>query len=303
MRFNILPERLLEPFSVSSHVGESNLAERVYRDCIISVNHKDTMADLVELDMVDFDVILGPCWLNACYVSVDCRTRVVKFQFLNEPIIEWRSSSVVPKGRFISYLKARNVDTPPIQSVPFVSDFPEVFSDDLSGVPTEREIDFGINILRDTRPISILPYKMAPAKLKELKEQLKDLLDNGFIRPSVSPWGAPVLFVRKKDGSLMMCIHYRQLNKGATCFSKIDLRSGYHHLRIRESDISKTAFRTRYDHYEFLVMSFGLTNALAAFMDLMNRVFKPYLDMFVIMFIDDTLVYSRSEEDHVVISE
>ena len=137
---------------------------------------------------------------------------------------------------------------------------------------------------------------MAPAELKELKEQLKDLLDKGFIRPSVSPWGAPVLFVRKKDGSLRMCIDYRQLNKvtiknkyplpriddlfdqlqGATCFSKIDLRCGYHQLRVRECDIPKTTFRTRYGHYEFLVMSFGLTNAPAAFMDLMNRVFKPY---------------------------
>ncbi len=285
--------------------------------------------------MVDFDVILGMDWLHACYASIDCRTRVVKFQFLNEPVIEWSSSSAVPKGHFISYLKARklvskgcvyhlvrvndsSVEIPHFQSVPIVKEFPEVFPDDLPGVPPEREIDFGIDLLPDTRPISIPPYRMAPAELKELKEQLKDLLDKGFIRPSVSPWGAPVLFVRKKDGSLRMCIDYRQLNKvtiknkyplpriddlfdqlqGATCFSKIDLRSGYHQLRVRECDIPKTAFRTRYGHYEFLVMSFGLTNAPAAFMDLMNRVFKPYLDMFVIVFIDDILIYSRNEEDH-----
>ena len=154
--------------------------------------------------------------------------------------------------------------------------------------------------------------------MKELKEQLRDLLEKGFIRPSTSPWGAPVLFVRKKDGSLRMCIDYRQLNKvtiknryplpriddlfdqlqGAKCFSKIDLRSGYHQVRVREADIPKTAFRTRYGHYEFRVLSFGLTNAPAVFMDLMNRVFKPFLDMFVIVFIDDILVYSRSEEEH-----
>ena len=159
---------------------------------------------------------------------------------------------------------------------------------------------------------------MAPAELKELKAQLQDLLDKGFIRPSVSPWGAPVLFVKKKDGTLRLCIDYRQLNKvtiknkyplpriddlfdqlqGAQCFSKIDLRSGYHQLKIRKEDVPKTAFRTRYGHYEFLVMSFGLTNAPAAFMDLMNRVFRPYLDRFVIVFIDDIMVYSRSEQEH-----
>ena len=161
---------------------------------------------------------------------------------------------------------------------------------------------------------------MAPKELKELQLQLQELLDKGFIRPSSSPWGAPVLFVKKKDGSLRLCIDYRQLNKatirnryplpriddlfdqlqGARCFSKIDLRSGYHQLKIRQEDVPKTAFRTRYGHYEFLVMSFGLTNAPAAFMDLMNRVFKPFLDKFIIVFIDDILVYSRSTEEHEV---
>lgn len=204
------------------------------------------------------------------------------------------------------------------ESVPVVNEFLEVFPDELPGIPPDREIDFGIDVLPDTQPISILLYRMAPAELRELKEQLKDLLENGFIRPSVSPWGAPVLFVRKKDGSLRICIDYRQLNKvtiknkyplpriddlfdqlqGARFFSKIDLRSGYHQLKIREHDIPKTAFKTRYGHFEFLVMSFGLTNAPTAFMDLMNRVFKPFLDSFVIVFIDDILVYSRSREDH-----
>ncbi|CAN4099433.1 unnamed protein product [Withania somnifera] len=132
---------------------------------------------------------------------------------------------------------------------------------------------------------------MAPVELREPKVRLRDLLDNGFIRSSVSPWGAPVLFVKKKDGSMRMCIDYRRLNK-------IDLRSGYHRLRIRMEDIPKTTFRTRYGHYEFLVMSFGLTNAPLVFMDLMHRVLKPYLDSFVIVFIDDILVYSQSKYDH-----
>ncbi|KAL0556468.1 hypothetical protein IC582_004982 [Cucumis melo] len=159
---------------------------------------------------------------------------------------------------------------------------------------------------------------MAPAELKELKVQLQELLDKGFIRPSVSAWGAPVLFVKKKDGSMRLCIDYRELNKvtvknryplpriddlfdqlqGATIFYKIDLRSGYHQLRIRDSDIPKTAFRSRYGHYEFIGMSFGLSNAPAIFMDLMNRVFKDFLDAFVIVFIDDILIYSKTEAEH-----
>ncbi|CAN4103756.1 unnamed protein product [Withania somnifera] len=159
---------------------------------------------------------------------------------------------------------------------------------------------------------------MAPTELRRRRFELRDLLDKGFIRSSVSPWGAPVLFVKKKDGSMRMCIDYRRLNKvtvknkyplpriddlfdrlrGAAVFSKIDLRSGYHRLRIRTEDIPKTAFRTRYGHYEFLVMSFGLTNAPSAFMDLMHRVLKTYLDSFVIVFIDDILVYSQSKSDH-----
>ncbi|GJT71851.1 putative reverse transcriptase domain-containing protein [Tanacetum coccineum] len=121
--------------------------------------------------------------------------------------------------------------------------------------------------------------------MKELSKQLQELSDKGFIRPSSSPWGAPVLFVKKKDGSFRMCIDYH-------------LRSGYHQLRVREQDISKTAFRTRYGHYEFQVMPFGLTNTPAVFMDLVNRVCKPYLDKFVIVFIDDILIYSKDEKEH-----
>ena len=159
---------------------------------------------------------------------------------------------------------------------------------------------------------------MAPAEMRELRDQIEQLLGQGFIRRSTSSWGSPVLFIKKRDGSLRLCVDYRELNKvtirnkyslpriddlfdqlrGASFFSKIDLRSGYHQLRIREEYVSKTAFLMRYGSYEFRVMPFGLTNAPAVFMDLMNRVFREFLDQFVIIFIDDILVYSQTEEEH-----
>ncbi|GJR35653.1 putative reverse transcriptase domain-containing protein [Tanacetum coccineum] len=167
-------------------------------------------------------------------------------------------------------------------------------------------------------PVARSPYGLALSEMQELSAQLKELSNKGFIRPSSSPWGASVLFVKKKDGSFRMCINYRELNKlsvknrypllriddlfdqlqGSSVYSKIDLRSVYHQLRVREDDIPKTAFRTRYGHYEFQLMPFGLANAPAVFMDLMNRVCKPYLDKFIIVFIDDILIYSKSKEDH-----
>ncbi|GKD61136.1 putative reverse transcriptase domain-containing protein [Tanacetum coccineum] len=175
-----------------------------------------------------------------------------------------------------------------------------------------------VDLIPGAAPVARAPYRLAPSEMKELSEQLQELSDKGFIRPSSSPWGAPVLFVKKKDGSFRMCIDYRELNKltvknryplpriddlfdqlqGSSIYSKIDLRSGYHQLRVQEQDIPKMAFRTRYGHYEFQVMPFGLTNAPALFMDLMNRVCKPYLDKFVIVFIDDILVYSKDEKEH-----
>ncbi|GJW12677.1 putative reverse transcriptase domain-containing protein [Tanacetum coccineum] len=205
-----------------------------------------------------------------------------------------------------------------LEDVPVVQEFPEVFPEDLPGIPPTRQVEFRIDLVPGATPVARAPYRLAPSEMKELAEQLQELTDKGFIRPSSSPWGAPVLFVKKKDGSFRMCIDYRELNKltvknryplpriddlfdqlqGSSIYSKIDLRSGYHQLRVREEDIPKTAFRTRYGHYEFQVMSFGLTNAPAVFMDLMNRVCKPYLDKFVIVFIDDILIYSKSKKEH-----
>ncbi|GJY42709.1 putative reverse transcriptase domain-containing protein [Tanacetum coccineum] len=211
-------------------------------------------------------------------------------------------------------------DEKKLDDIRIVRDFSEVFPDDLSGLPPVRELEFRVDLIPGASPVVKSPYRLAPSEMLELSNQLKELQEKGFIRPSHSPWGAPVLFVKKKDGAMRMCIDYRELNKltiknryplpriddlfdqlqGACCFSKIDLRSGYHQLRVREEDIPKTAFRTRYGHFEFTVMPFGMTNAPAIFMDLMNRVCKPYLDKFVIVFIDDILIYSKSEEEHEV---
>ena len=213
---------------------------------------------------------------------------------------------------YLTYVVETGKEGTLVDEIPVVREFPDVFPDDIARLPPEKEVEFTIDLISRTEPISIPPYKMAPAELRELKAQLEELLSKGFIRPSISPWGAPVLFVKNKDESLRLCIDYRQLNKvtirnqyplpridelfdqlqGSRVYSKIDLRSGYHRLRVQESDVPKTTFRTSYGHYEFLVMPFGLTNAPTAFMDLMNRVFQPYLDRFVIVFIYDILVYS-----------
>nr|GFA05827.1 putative reverse transcriptase domain-containing protein [Tanacetum cinerariifolium] len=185
-----------------------------------------------------------------------------------------------------------------LEDVPFIRDFPEVFPDELHGLPPPRQVEFRIDLIPGAAPMARATYRLAPSEMKELSEQLRELSKKCFIRPSSSPWGAPVLFVKKKDGSFQMCIDYKELNKltiknryplpriddlfdqlqGSSVYSKIDLRSGYHQLRIHEEDIPITAFRTRYGNYEFQVMPFGLTNAPAVFMDLVNRVCKPYLD-------------------------
>ncbi|GJZ67148.1 putative reverse transcriptase domain-containing protein [Tanacetum coccineum] len=176
-----------------------------------------------------------------------------------------------------------------LKDIPVVREFLEVFPEDLPGLPPVRQVEFQINLIPGTAPVAQAPYRLAPSEMQELSNQLQELADRGFIRPSTSPWRALVLFVKKKDGSFMTCL---------SVYSKIDLRSCYHQLRVRDEDIPKTAFRTRYGHYEFQVMPIGLTNAPTVFMDLMNCVCKPYLDKLVIVFIDDILIYSCNKEKH-----
>nr|GEX77198.1 putative reverse transcriptase domain-containing protein [Tanacetum cinerariifolium] len=268
------------------------------------------------------NVVTGTFLLNNRYATIN-KTLVVK------------SDSGVSRLKVISYIKAMKyiergsqlflaqvTETEPVkkylQDVPVICNFLEVFPDDLPGLLPPQQVEFKIELIPDATPVARAPYHLAPSKLKELSDQLKELSEKGFIRPSSSPWGALVLFVKKKDGSFRMCIDYRELNKltvknrypllriddlfdqlqGSSVYSKIDLWSGYYQLRIREEYIPITPFQTRYGHFEFQVMSFGLTNAPAIFMDLMNRVCKPYLDKFVIVFIDDILIYSKNKEDH-----
>ncbi|KAM1670701.1 hypothetical protein ACFX2K_044640 [Malus domestica] len=219
---------------------------------------------------------------------------------------------------YLAYVVLTGETTASVEDVEVVKHFPDVFPEELHGLPPYRVVEFTIELLPSTNPISLTPYRMAPAELRELKTHLQEFVNKGFIQPSTSPWGALILFERKKDGTLRLCIDYRQLKwvtiknryplpriddlfdqlRGACVFLKIDPRSGYYQLKIRSNDVPKTAFRTRYGDYEFLVTSFVLTNAPAAFMDLMNQVFRLYLDRFIIVFIYDILVYSKNEVDH-----
>jgi hypothetical protein len=199
-----------------------------------------------------------------------------------------------------------------------VREYSDVFPDDLPGMPSDRAIEFKIELQPGTTTVYKRQYPMAWNEMSELKIQLQELLDKGYIRLSCSPWGCPAIFVSKKDKTQRLCVDYQPLNAvtmknkyslphidllfdqliGAHIFSKIDIRSGYHQIKIYEEDIPKTAFSTWYSLYEYLLMSFGLTNAPAHFVYLMNSIFMEELDKFVVVFIDDILVFSKSKKEH-----
>ncbi|KAJ9545141.1 hypothetical protein OSB04_024848 [Centaurea solstitialis] len=318
-KINKKSQNLKEKHIIEYSNGELVKANKVVRKCTLGLSGKDFSIDLIPIKIGSFDIIVGMDWMSNHRATICCAEKIVMFALPDGGVLEVHGDKPRKDIKIVSYMKMRShlrkecvafmahvVDKKAkekqIQDIPVVREFPE----------------FHIDLVPGAGPIAKSPYRLAPSEMQELSNQLQELLVKGFIRPSSSPWGAPVLFVKKKDGPFRMCIDYRELNKitiknryplpriddlfdhlqGATYFSKIDLRSGYHQMRVREEDIVKTAFRTRYGRYELLVMPFGLTNAPAVFMDLMNRVCRPYLDKFVVVFIDDILIYSQSKEDH-----
>jgi hypothetical protein len=269
----------------------------------VTLAGREFLTNMIVIKGQDIDVILGMNWLaqNKAIINTDQRT--IKLSYGHEEVQLSIPIAVPVKA-------SRQVFETIVQEIwdiPLVCEFLDVFPEDLLGLPPERDVEFVIELKPSTTPISRRSYRMPPNELAELKTQLQGLLEKGFIRPSSSPWGCLAILVKKKDQTLRMCVDYRPLNEvtiknkyplpridilfdqltGAQVFSKIDLRSGYHKIRIRLKDIPKTAFSTRYGLFEYLVMSFELTNAPAHFTYLMNLVFMPELDKFVVVFIDD----------------
>jgi hypothetical protein len=267
---------------------------------------------LAVLNSNGIDVILRMDWLTKHRGNIACAERTITVTNHLGEIVTCHTQPSLPDST-IHNLK---VESP--EQIPVVKEYPDIFPEELPGLPPNRDIKFVIDLAPRIAPIAKRPYRMATTELAELKKQLSELEQKGYVRPSSLPWGAPILFVKKKDGSMRLCVDYRALNevtiknkypllriddlfdqlKGAKYFSKIDLRSEYYQLKIQSEDMLKMALVARYGQYEFIVMSFGLTNAPAYFMNLMNKVFMEELDRFVIVFIDDILVYSRSAEEH-----
>jgi hypothetical protein len=299
-----------------------------------SLDGQNIRTNINILPLGSYDMIIRMDWLEQHKGVLDWYTNILSYkddlgtariaEGIPKPV-SVRQVSVMKfmrKGCQFYAIQVNNLlgkeDKPKLEDFVVLREFKDMFVDEILELPPRREIDFSIDLLPSSTPISKAPYRMSLLELIELKIQLHELLKKKYIRPSVSPWGAPVLFMKKKDGTLRLCIDYRQLNKmtikkkyplprindlfdqvgGAKIFSKLDLQSGYHQVRIKDKDISKTTFRTRYGHYDFIVIPFGLTNASTTFMYLMNNIFIKYLDKFVVVFIDDIPVYSKIEEEH-----
>jgi hypothetical protein len=268
---------------------------------------------LFVLDGQGIDVILGMSWMRDHKALLDTTSRTVQLDSPDHGVVVLQlpsPSSTTPSRHHTTAQK--------LEDIRVACEFSDVFPEHLPGMPPDWDVEFTIELQPSTAPISRRPYKMTPKDLAELKVQLNELMDKSFICPSSSPWNCPALLVTKEDQSLRLFVDYRPLNaitiknkyplpridilfdqlEDVKVFSKRHLCSGYHQIKICPEDIPKTTFSTRYGLYEYLVMSFGLTNASAHFMYLMNSVFKLELNKFVVVFIDDILIYSKSEEEH-----
>ncbi|GJU92346.1 putative reverse transcriptase domain-containing protein [Tanacetum coccineum] len=334
---NILPITLDTTYDIKMSNGNLIGTNTVIQGCTLILLNQPFEIDLMPIKLGSFDVVIGMDWLSKYHARIICDEKVVHIPIDSETLIiqgdrsKTRISliSCIKTERYLSYgcqvfiaqVMEKKSDDKRLEDIPVVREFLEIFPEDLPGLPPVHQVEFQIELIIGATPAARAPYRLAPSEMQEPLNQLQELADRGFIRPSTSPWGAPVLFVKNKDGSFRMCIDYRELNKltvknsyplpriddlfdqlqGSSVYWKIDLRSSYHQLRVRDEDIPKTTFTTRYGHYEFQVMPFGLTNASAVFMDLMNRVCKPYLDKFMIVFIDDILICSRNKEEHISI--
>jgi hypothetical protein len=330
------PRKQTKPWLVQLATGTKRKVVEAIPACQLMLGKFPTQATLNVLPLGSYDLLIGMDWLAAHKAKLDCYHKTLEcvskegkritLQGIRKPVLV-RQISALQMRKYcrkgcplyaIQVLKTiESVKASP-DDHPILREYRDVFPEEVPGLPPRRDIDFSIELTPGAVPVSRTPYRMSTPELVELKLQLKEMMDKGYIQPSVSPWGAPVLFVKKKDGTLRLCIDYRKLNKvtiknkyplpriddlfdqlgGATIFSKIDLRSGYHQVRIKGEDVHKTAFRTRYGHYEFVVVPFGLTNAPATFMCLMNNVLSKFLDKFVLVFIDDILIYSKNREEH-----
>ncbi|GJY69987.1 putative reverse transcriptase domain-containing protein [Tanacetum coccineum] len=289
---DVTPTTLDTSYAVELADGRISETNIVLRGCTLGLLGHPFDIDLMPVELGSFDVIIGMDWLAKYHALIVCDEKVVRIPYGNEVLIIrgdscdggsklniiscTKTQKYIEKGCqvYLAQVTSKKAEDKSeekrLEDVPIVREFPEVFPEDLPGLPPTRQVEFQIDLVPGAAPVARAPYRLAPAEMQELSAQLQELSDKGFIRPSSSPWGAPVLFVKKKDGSFRMCIDYRELNKltvknryplpriddlfdqlqGSRVYSKIDLRSGYHQLRVREEDISKTAFRTRYGHYE-----------------------------------------------------
>src|SRR3954453_19321861 len=279
----------------------------------VDIERIDFLVSPLILQTSTIDLILGMDWLKAHDAALYCGTKVIQLFHPSGAIVSHTAIVSMNAEARIYALNALNVaPLEGIEKVPIVCDFTDVFPEELPGIPPIREVEFVIDLKPGTVPIAKRPYKMPPHHLLELKKEIDTALEKGFIRPSSSAWGAPSLFVKKSDGTNRLVQDYRPINQatiqnkyplprindlydqlaGSTVFSKL------HQIRVREEDIPKTAFITRYGSYEYTVISFGLTNDPATFSRLMNYIFMEYLDKFVIVYLDDILVYSKNKEEH-----